>query len=333
MTTPLKPEITPETTPTVQPDKNEIAFQMNQRLGRGVNLGNALEAPREGEWGMVIEDEFFKIIKSGGFQSIRLPIRWNAHALEESPYTISPEFFQRIDHLVGLALEQDLFILLDFHHYGDLLESPQTQHERFLSIWDQIARHYQNYPEEVFFEVLNEPNGLFGNLYWNDYLNDALDVVRQSNPDRMIVVGGGNWNNFSSLSSLDLPENDRNIIATFHYYLPFSFTHQGAEWAAGSEAWLGQTWDGSEFEQRSVRTDFDQALRWSQTTRRPVFMGEFGAYSRADMDSRARWTAFIAREAEQRGFSWAYWEFGAGFGVYDREVNRWIEPIWKALIP
>ena len=27
------------------------AFEMNQRLGRGINMGNAFEAPTETEWG------------------------------------------------------------------------------------------------------------------------------------------------------------------------------------------------------------------------------------------------------------------------------------------
>jgi endoglucanase len=43
------------------------AFAMNARLGRGVNLGNALEAPREGAWGVVIKEEFFPLIKEKGF--------------------------------------------------------------------------------------------------------------------------------------------------------------------------------------------------------------------------------------------------------------------------
>ena len=37
--------------------------------------------------------------------------------------------------------------------------------------------------------------------------------------------------------------------------------------------------------------------------------------------------------ASTRGFSWAYWEFGAGFGVYDREAKAWVEPIRQALLP
>lgn len=35
-------------------------------LGRGINLGNALEAPREGEWGVVLEEEFFDLIADAG---------------------------------------------------------------------------------------------------------------------------------------------------------------------------------------------------------------------------------------------------------------------------
>ena len=64
-----------------------------------------------------------------------------------------------------------------------------------------------------------------------------------------------------------------------------------------------------------------------------VFLGEFGAYEKADMTSRAKWTAAVVKEAESRGFSWAYWEFGAGFGAYDRQAKTWREPLMKALIP
>ncbi len=50
------------------------------------------------------------------------------------------------------------------------------------------------------------------------------------------------------------------------------------------------------------------------------------------MDSRARWTRFVAREAEAAGFSWAYWEFCAGFGIHDPEKGLWREPLKAALL-
>jgi endoglucanase len=31
--------------------------------------------------------------------------------------------------------------------------------------------------------------------------------------------------------------------------------------------------------------------------------------------------------------AWAYWEFGAGFGIFDREANGWRTPLLRALLP
>ena len=62
-------------------------------------------------------------------------------------------------------------------------------------------------------------------------------------------------------------------------------------------------------------------------------MGEFGSYLRADLDDRARWTAFVRETAEARGISWTYWEFAAGFGLYDLEARRWKHDLLAALLP
>ena len=60
--------------------------------------------------------------------------------------------------------------------------------------------------------------------------------------------------------------------------------------------------------------------------------GEFGAFEAADMASRVAWTAAVRRAAEERGFGWAYWEFGAGFGVYDRDAGAWRQELLDALL-
>lgn len=118
-----------------------------------------------------------------------------------------------------------------------------------------------------------------------------------------------------------------------HCYDPFHFTHQGAEWVSGSRAWLGTTWQGTSSEEQAIIHDVDLAARWAEAHNRPIYLGEFGAYSKADMNSRALWTRFVARQAEERDMSWAYWAFCAGFGVYDRSKKAWNEPILEALIP
>jgi endoglucanase len=160
-----------------------------------------------------------------------------------------------------------------------------------------------------------------------------LAVVRKTNPERFVIIGPVNWNSVDYLNSLRLPEEDRRLIATFHYYNPFHFTHQGAEWNEGADKWLGTTWDSSSREKADVGRDMDKAVRWSEQYNRPIYMGEFGAYSKADMASRARWTEHVAREAEARGFSWAYWEFCAGFGIYHADIKMWEMPLVNALVP
>jgi endoglucanase len=127
---------------------------------------------------------------------------------------------------------------------------------------------------------------------------------------------------------LRLPDDDR-LIFTFHYYSPFEFTHQGAEWVSGADAWLGTSW-GTAQDSAAVRQEFDAVAAWAGQRHVPVFLGEFGAYSRAAMADRVAWTAFVRSEAERRGFSWGYWEFDAGFGAYTN--GQWNE-LHTALIP
>jgi endoglucanase len=308
-------------------------FEQNRRLGRGVNLGDALEAPQEGQWGVTLREEYFQLIKDAGFDAVRIPIRWSAHAAMTAPYTIDASFFERVDWAVDQAFSRGLLVVVNVHHYEEIMQDPQEHRERFLALWEQIAEHYRAYPDDLLFEVLNEPSGALTSDVWNPLLEEAIATIRRTNPRRNVVVGPADWNSIGALRSLELPADDRHIIVTVHYYSPFQFTHQGAEWVSGSDAWLGTTWRGTSAERQAVVDDLDHAAAWAEANGRPILLGEFGAYSKADVDSRALWTDFVARQAESRSMSWAYWEFCAGFGVYDKSRHEWNRQILDALIP
>jgi endoglucanase len=297
-------------------------------LGRGINLGNKLEAPSEGEWGPPVEAWMLTTIKQGGFATVRLPTRWSAHAAASPPYAIDAAFLERVTWVVDRALSAGLMVVLNMHHYEEIFSDPHGQRDRFLALWQQIATHFRDYPDTLVFEVLNEPNSNLTPELWNEFLRDALAVIRQSNPDRFVMLGTGEWGGIGAMNRLRLPDDDR-LIFTFHYYSPFEFTHQGAEWVAGSGAWLGTTW-GTDQDRAAVQHDFDTVAAWAVQHNVPVYMGEFGVYSRAAMRDRVAWTAFVTREAEGRGFAWAYWEFDAGFGAYTD--GQWNE-LHEALIP
>jgi endoglucanase len=322
----------PQAAPRAEGQEKD-AFHYNRLLGRGVNLGNALEAPREGEWGMVLKEEYFERIRQTGFDAVRIPVKWSAHAQPQAPYTVAPEFFSRIDWALDQALSRGLVTVLNVHHYGEMDTDPDAHLPRLTAIWRQIAQRYRSRPDRLYLELLNEPHDKLDDARWSKMVPSLLAAIRESNPRRIVIVGPSSWNSPDHLDRLQLPESDRMLIGTFHYYSPFKFTHQGAEWAQGSAGWLGTKWSGSEAEVAALRKDFDKATRWSEANRRPLYLGEFGAYSRADMDSRVQWTSAVAREAEKRGFSWAYWEFGAGFGIYDRDAGKWREPLLTALLP
>lgn len=308
-------------------------FEQNKLLKRTINLGNYLEAPSLGAWGVMMEDEDYPLIRQAGFTAVRIPVRWSAHADTVAPFTIDPGFFELVDRAVDNALKNNLAVVLNMHHYEEIFQEPAAHEERFLALWKQIAEHYRDLPDQVIFELLNEPHHNLDAAAWEKLFNKAIPVVRASNPDRTLMIGPDHWNNVNALESLNLPQNDQNIIATFHYYLPFHFTHQGASWVEGSDEWLGETWTGTEEQKAAVLADLDKAVKWAKENNRPLFVGEFGAYSKADMDSRIAWTSFVARSCEERGISWAYWEFCSGFGVYDRGNSQWRKPLLKALIP
>jgi endoglucanase len=301
-------------------------------LGRGINLGNALEAPREGEWGLTLKAEYFQKIKDAGFQSVRIPIRWSAHASAKPPYTIDEAFFKRVDWAIDQALSRGLAAIINVHHYDEVFRTPDEHQARLIALWQQIGRRYRERSDRLYFELLNEPHDRLTDERWQKMLVPLLAAVRGDNPRRPVIIGPGHWNNLDHLDKLQLPPKDRFLIVTFHYYSPSEFTHQGASWVNGSKKWLGRTWKGTPAELEALRKGFERAAAWGKKHQRPLFLGEFGAYSAADMTSRALWTQSVVREAEKHGFGWCYWEFGSGFGAYDPTKGAWRQPLRKALV-
>lgn len=305
---------------------------LNQSLAPGINMGNALEAPSEGEWDVVIKDEYFAMFKEAGFSSVRIPIRWSAHTDTLPPYAIDAEFLARVKYVVDLALEQGLTTVINTHHYNPLFQAPEAHQARLLAIWNQVGNTFKDYPANLIFEPLNEPHAKLTPQLWNEWIPVLIEEVRSTNPDRTLMFGTANWGGVSKLDSLFIPDSEQNVIVTVHYYEPFHFTHQGASWVDGSDAWLGKTWSGTAEEMVQMEEFFSVIEGYQAKHKRPINLGEFGAFSAADSSSRALWTAAIVEQCEKRGYSWNYWEFCSGFGIYDDATQTYREHLLKALI-
>jgi endoglucanase len=308
--------------------------ELNRRLGPGVNMGNMFEAPSEQAWGNPWQSGYFKLIARQGFRHVRLPVRWEPRerSQAEPPYTIEPAFMERIRHVVDEALAEGLLVVLNMHHHEALYADPDGQRERFLRQWRQIAEAFRSYPDTLLFELLNEPHGALTAEKWNALLTDGLREIRASNPTRAVLIGTAEWGGRGGLSKLRLPE-DPHLILTMHYYEPFPFTHQGAGWAGPKAGtWLGTEWRDTDGEREAIRRSFQPLIDLRKDRGIPVHIGEFGAYEKADMNSRVRWTRYLARFFDEQGFSWAYWEFSAGFGLYDPKTRAWRTGLLDALL-
>ena len=154
-------------------------------------------------------------------------------------------------------------------------------------------------------------------------------------------MGPGKWNSLDEVAKLKLPESDRNIIVTVHSYEPFRFTHQGASWTGSDTATTGIVYPGPPakpltpgpnvrdkawFERYNslpaqqnpsgpgaFKPRMEKVARWAAENNRPIHVGEFGAYEKADRESRVRFYADMRRTAEDLGFGWAIWDWKAGF--------------------
>jgi endoglucanase len=311
--------------------KNISAKKQCDKLGRGVNIIGYDDAFWKDNTKGRFKEGYFKMIKDAGFSNIRVNLHAFSH-MDKSTYKFEPKWLEILDWVVKKGLEAKLMVILDMHEYNQMADDPVGKKEMFLSVWRQLAPRYKDQPSQVIFEVLNEPNQKLTVDMWNEYLAEAVKIIRETNPERTLIIGPGNWNGIETLPTLKLPENDKNIIVTVHFYHPMEFTHQGAPWSLSTKDKIGIKWMGTDEEKNFINTRLKVAADWSKKTGRPIFLGEFGAYDKGDMDSRARYTAFVARTAEQFGFSWAYWQFDSDFIVYNIEKEAWVTPILNALM-
>ncbi len=307
------------------------AFEQNRKLGRGVNVIGYDPIWRARDQGR-FQAKHFQLLKEAGFNSVRVNLHAFRHMDGDQNWKLRAGWWETLDWAVKNATNQGLMVILDLHEFNAIGDDPDGHKERFLAFWRQMSARYQDAPGAVVFEVLNEPCKKLAPALWNTWLGEALAIIREKNPTRTVIAGPAFWNSVDHLHELELPESDRNLIVTVHYYKPMEFTHQGASWT-GQRDKLGVDWQGTAQELSAIRNDFDKVATWAKAHKRPVLLGEFGAYDKAAMEARVRYLKAITRAAEDRGWSWAYWQFDSDFILWDMKRDAWVEPILNALVP
>jgi endoglucanase len=306
------------------------ATAQNHRMGRGVNvLSN--DPVWSGGADARFAPEDFKLIRAAGFQTVRIVLYAFPHMDQND--RLDPAWLQRLDTMLSAAIVQGLTVILDEHDDNKCAPDLDRCRRLLTAFWSQIAVRYADAPNRVAFEILNEPHGALTAQSWNGLVREVLGVIRRSNPTRNLIVGTVEYDRARNLAVLDLPDEDRHLIVTVHYYDPVRFTHQGASWMPPEIRDGADIHWGTPEELAALAQAFEAMKAWSISHDRPLFLGEFGAYERAPFEDRVRWTCAVARTAEREGISWAYWQFDPDFRLYDFAHRSWVKPILKALIP
>ena len=330
-----------------------------KNFNNGVNLGGWLsQYPKydHTHFRTFITRGDIQQIASWGMDHVRLPVDFPVLESDEAPGNYREDGFRYIDSCVEWCQTAGLGIILDLHrapgyNFSDTLR-PETKHrntlfvqreaqQRFISLWETIARRYHAARLPVIFELLNEVV-LPDSAPWNSLAHRTVAALRSIDPVCEIMVGGNNYNAAVELKNLELFD-DPHVCYTFHFYEPLLFTHQKAPWSqeaveynqdisypgifTGLEEFLARApqwlekygWQRGRAVNRTLMLEFLQpALDFVQQEKRDLYCGEFGVIEYVDPASRQNWHADLMDILKQYNIGRAVWSYKQmDFGLVD----------------
>ena len=333
-------------------------------IKRGVNVSHWLSQTqiRGKEREMYVLEKDFAKIADLGFDHVRIPFdeeqMWDKNGQKHK------DAFQLLHQAIKWSINHNLNVIIDLHilrshHFNTdnkrLWTDPAAQ-EEFFGFWVQLSEEFKSYPvDKLAYELLNEavaddPDD------WNKLVNKGIETVRSLEPNRKIIVGSNRWQQVYTFKDLKIPENDKNLILSFHFYEPFILTHYKTSWTgilqnySGPVNYPGLTVDTSEYEnmseelqerirQSNVHWDVQKiedafTLAKNVATRYglPLYCGEFGCFPSTPVELRKTYYQDMIAVFNKLDISWTHWNYKNDFPVVDETTLDPIEPILDALM-
>ncbi len=333
----------------------------------GIDLGGWLsqcDHTKERYETFIVESDVEKIA-SWGLDHVRVPIDYEL--VEDEAGNEDPSGYVYIDRVVNWCEKYGLNMVLDLHKtYGYSFDKGENEEgffeneayqERFIKLWERLAKKYGNIGERLAFELLNEVTDKSYCDTWNRVSTECIKRIRVIAPDVKILIGGY-WNNsIEALKDL-LPPYDENIIYNFHCYEPLIFTHQGAYWidAMDTNFRLPITATYKEMDEMSKKyiniasisfDDLDpngtldvayfekyfaEAVRIAEERNVPLYCGEYGMINLATPEDTLKWYELIHEAFEKFGIGRAAWNYKEmDFGFIDDHMKDVLDKVVKLL--
>lgn len=193
------------------------------------------------EYRPALTAQWFKFLKSEGFNSIRFQVTWFNHTNDET-YEIDKAWLKQVENTVKLAAANDIYCIINMnwdmcpnydptftagmrkeqiaampsnHGWLTLDGNPKVE-ERFASVWKQIAEHFKDYDEHLIFEAVNEPNA-------PDYSMNSLGAVGDPDGRGWSDIGraGNNLNKLNQIFVDSVRSTGGNNTKRFLLVPPF----------------------------------------------------------------------------------------------------------------
>ena len=297
---------------------------------KGINLGGWLSQcsyEKQHMDSFIVEEDFRRIAEMG-VDHVRLPFDYNI--VEDENGGFSEEGFARIDFALDMCEKYGLNIVLDLHkaagfsfdageHEDGFFDDRRLQ-ERFLDLWEEMARRYGGNARAAF-ELLNEVTEQHYITVWNDLVHECIGRIRKHAPDTPILVGSYWKNSIDAVSGLAKPFDDK-VVYNFHCYSPLEFTHQGAYWtdeidpnARISYKQLG--WSADRFVEM-----FGAAAEFAAANGTVLYCGEYGVIDVVPPEDALLWYKDIHEAFERCGIAHSAWTYKKmDFGISDERMN------------
>ena len=204
--------------------------QILEKLAYGVNLSH-FEHTWEPANDLLSHDitNKLKTIYSQGFKTVRVPVAFDMY-LQPNSSNFEVALLDKIGEAYNTCEKLGLSMIITYHYgkvyYGS--DNRYSERDRILWMWKQMQNKFRGMGyNSLFFELYNEPTE--ERSAWKEDINYIISGLRWEEKDRYYIIGGTNYNNADELLDLGKLADDK-IIYTIHFYEPYIFTHQGAEW-------------------------------------------------------------------------------------------------------
>lgn len=308
------------------------------RIKRGTNIAHWLSQSRKRgeERAVFFTEKDVKYIDSIGFDHIRLPIdeeqMWDEGGKRnEDAFALMKNCLDWCS-TAGLRVIIDLHILRSHHFNEDdkPLWTVPAEQDKFISLWKDLSAFLKEYPTGmVAYEPMNEPVA-DDPEQWNQLLGRLIDSVRIREPARVLVVGSNRWQSAATFDTFRVPENDTNLILSYHFYEPFFLTHYKAGWTdlkdfEGKVNYPGQiVLDGKLPEHKKIYNldtleyMMRKPLAMAERLKLPLYCGEFGIYKEYFPESKLNWYSDMITIFRKHGVAYANWNYkSTEFGIVD----------------